>query len=363
MGEREQKDVRIRELLEERGLDALLLRRASSFAWATCGASSYINTATEYGEGSLLYTPAGRYLLATNIEMPRLMDEEGLRDQGWEPVPHAWYETSDAVERLTGGLRLAADEPYAGAQDVTADIASLRTHLTPEEGERFRTLGRLCAEAMDAAIRQIRPGQTEHEIAALLARETAGRGVWPIVDLVATDERIHTYRHPLPTNRRLERYAMAVLCGRKAGLVCSITRLVHFGALPDELRSKQEACARVDAALLTATRPGATLGAVFGRAQTEYAASGYPDEWRLHHQGGPAGYEPRETLGLPGSPVPIAEGQAFAWNPSITGVKIEDTFLVGRERNDVLTEVEGWPTVRVEVDGQTFERPAVLEVR
>jgi hypothetical protein len=78
---------------------------------------------------------------------------------------------------------------------------------------------------------------------------------------------------------------MLVLCGRCWGLVCSITRLVHFGRLPDNLCRKAEAVARVDATFITATRPGRTLGEVFRRGMAAYAETGFPDEWRLHHQG------------------------------------------------------------------------------
>jgi Xaa-Pro aminopeptidase len=36
---------RIDGLLAERDLDALLIRRTANFAWATCGAASYVNVA------------------------------------------------------------------------------------------------------------------------------------------------------------------------------------------------------------------------------------------------------------------------------------------------------------------------------
>ena len=49
--------------------------------------------------------------------------------------------------------------------------------------------------------------------------------------------------------------------------MASITRLVHFGPLPAELRRKAEAVAAIDAAMLAATVPGVTLGAVFAQAQ------------------------------------------------------------------------------------------------
>jgi len=355
-------------LLERRGLQALLLQRVSSFAWATCGAASYINTAATNGVVSLLITPAGRYLLTDNIEAPRLEREEKLAEQGWTFELGPWYQPSGAVARLTAGLKLGADGPYPGAVDLSDDIAELRSVLTPEAIVRFRRLGQTSAEAMHAAAQAVKPGLTEHEIAAHLMLETQLRGAQPIVVLVATDERIFNFRHPLPTAKRLDRYAMLILCGRQHGLVASITRLVHFGPLPAELRRKAETTARIDAAMIAATRPGATVGEVFQKTIDVYAQAGYPDEWKLHHQGGPAGYEPRELLATPGSPFQVQAGQTYAWNPSITGTKSEDTFLVGAagqpadgQPNEILTPTPGWPMIDVTIDGQSLPRPAIWE--
>jgi Xaa-Pro aminopeptidase len=152
MGGFEQKQQIIRALLEQQGLDAMLLRKASSFAWATHGASSYINTASTYGEASLLITPGGRYLITNNIEATRLEKEEGLKVQGWEFMVSPWYEGSSTIADLTAGLKLGADAPFAGAVDLSGEVARLRSRLTSDEQERFRTLGTMCAEAMDEAI-------------------------------------------------------------------------------------------------------------------------------------------------------------------------------------------------------------------
>jgi Xaa-Pro aminopeptidase len=362
MTEFTQKQDRIKALLAERHLDALLLQRVSSFAWATCGAASYINTAATEGSASLLITPTGRYLITTNIEATRLEQEEKLVEQGWEFRAAPWHADNDAVTQLTRGLKLGADGLYPGAADLSSAVSQFRINLMPEEGERFRTLGGLCADAMDSAVRAVRPGQTEYQIAGLLAHEAQSRGAHPIVNLIATDERIFKFRHPLPTDKKLDRYAMLILCGRKWGLVCSITRLVHFGLLPDEVRRKAEATARIDATFIAATRPGQSLGQIFDRAIDAYAQAGFPDEWRLHHQGGPASYEPREIVATPGATHVVAIGQAYAWNPSITGAKSEDTILVGEKNNEVLTTVSGWPTLSVAVDGQTMARPAILQI-
>jgi len=362
MAEFEIKQDRLRALMAERRVDALLLQRVSSFAWATCGAASYVNTAVANGEAALLIAPSGRHLLTNNIEAPRLDREEHLAEQGWQFHVAPWYEAQDTLERLASGLRLGADGPVPDAVDLSHDMARLRANLTPEEGERFRKLGRLCADAIDDAARAVRPGQTEYEISALLAREADRRGAQAIVNLIATDERVFAIRHPLPTGKEMARYAMLVLCGRRWGLVCSVTRLVHFGRLPDELRRKAEAVAQVDAAFLHATRPGQTLGQAFEQAQAAYAETGFPDEWRWHHQGGPAGYEPREYIATPGSEDPIYAGQAYAWNPSIAGTKSEDTVLLGPDGLEVLTTVEDWPVLHKTAGGVEYARPAILEV-
>jgi len=362
MTEFDTKQERIRALLAGRELDALFLRRVSSFAWATCGAASYVNTAVTTGEAALLIAPTGRHLITNNIEATRLEGEERLVEQGWQFHVAPWYETPDTIAQLTRGLTLGADGPVVGGVDLSSEIAHLRANLVPEEGERFRVLGKLCAEAMNGAIRAVRPGQTEYQIAALLAREAESRGAQAVVNLVATDQRIFDFRHPLPTDKELERYAMLVLCGRRWGLVCSITRLVHLGRLPHELRRKAEAVARVDATFLDATRPGQTLGQVFRRATAVYAETGFADEWQRHHQGGPAGYEPREYLAAPHSEDSVLTGQVYAWNPSIAGTKSEDTILVTQDGPEVLTEIDGWPTLSAAAGDAEYARPAILEV-
>jgi Xaa-Pro dipeptidase len=155
---------------------------------------------------------------------------------------------------------------------------------------------------------------------------------------------------------------MVVLCGRKRGFICFTSRLVHLGSLTDELRSKSEAVARISSVLIANTRPRRTLGEVFACAQEACARAGYPDEWRLHHQGGSAGYEAREIVGVPGVEERVALGQAYAWNPSIRGTRSEDTLLVCESGNEILTGMQGWPVHAVEHEGRPLLRPAILEV-
>ena len=362
MSELELKLRRIDELLNHYSLNALLLRQHASFAWLTCGGDSNINIADRYGAASILVAPHGRYVLTDNIEADRLQEEQGLKDQGWEFRIAPWYSQDGIVSELSQGLQLGADCEYPGAVELYDEVARMRSMLLPDEIERFRNVCRATAEAMDTAIMTVRPGLTELQIAGILARSAISRGVEPVVHLVGTDERIYKYRHPPATEKRLEKYAMLVLCGRQYGLVASITRLVHFGPISEELRNKARACALLDAHYITATRPGKKLNDIFREAADCYRLYGFEDEWKLHHQGGLVGYAPREIIATPDTDDEVRQGQAYAWNPSITGVKSEDTILVGEDHNEVLTAIPHWPVAKVNLRGQAIERPAILEI-
>ncbi len=354
---------RILQLLEKHALDALLIQQVANFAWATDGAASYVNTASTTGTGTLLITKDSRHLITNRIEAPRYQLEEKLAASGWEIHADPWYQPSETLIKLTGGLRVGADIERPGALNLAAELAIVRSYLDAEEQARFRALGADCAAAMDEAIRAVRPGMSEYQIAGLLAKAAQARGAQPIVNLIATDERIYKFRHPLPTEKKMDKYAMLVLCGRQKGLVCSITRLVHFGALPTELAQKARAVAAIDAAMISATRPGKTVAEVFQITREAYARAGFADEWQLHHQGGPASYDARDVIANPGVNVPVGVGQAYAWNPSITGCKSEDTILVGEAGNQILTVIPGWPVIPIEIDGQTIARPDILVVQ
>ncbi|MCC6669507.1 MAG: M24 family metallopeptidase [Planctomycetes bacterium] len=339
------------EFLAGEGLDALVLRRRGPLAWILDGADSHVRADSEDACAFFAVLRDGTGILAADaIEMPRLRAEE-LGDVPVAPLVHPW--TTNGLEALLAELarrragRIASESLLPGVDPLGADAAArfqaLRLVLTPVERERLRALGLSAASALEAAARGVRPGQSEHEIAGALEHNVRATGARAVVALVAGDQRIERFRHPIPTGQRVTRRAMLVLCAERHGLVVSATRLVGFQPLSGEVARRARAVAEVDAAALAATRPGARLADVFAAIQHAYAEQGFPDEWRFHHQGGIAGYAPREVVATPTSPQLVAAGQAFAWNPSITGTKSEDTILLGDAGVQVVTWTGTWP--------------------
>ena len=153
---------------------------------------------------------------------------------------------------------------------------------------------------------------------------------------------------------------MVVVCAERDGLIVSITRFVYFGLLPQEFREKLFAVAKVDASFIINTRPAKRVADIFQDAIGTYEKVGYPGEWKLHHQGGAAGYESRDYIATPDSLQIVQPNQAFAWNPSVKGVKSEDTILVTEKGYEIITDDPDWPKVEVEYNGEKISLPSIL---
>jgi antitoxin VapB len=358
--ELEAKHEKLVEWLKAQGLAGVLIRRNENVAWLTGGAVELrVLTPCETGVAALLVTAEGkRYYFTTENEAPRLHDEEfGALD--FEPVLFPWWgnDTDGAAAKLAGGP-LGSDTPAAGATAVS--LAGLREGLSETEIARYRWLGLETAAATVEALNEVEPGLSEYDLEAITAGALLRRGILPSVYLYAVDDRILKYKHAVARGKRLKQYGMLNLCSRKWGLAISITRFIHFGELPALLATRFQAAAQVNAALLNATRVGATSAELFKVAQAAYTAQGFPGEERFHHQGGPTGYGEREWVATPDGAQVVFNNQAFAWNPSIRGGKTEDTVLLRDGVIENLTPTPELPTIEAKVEGSTYAAAGVL---
>jgi antitoxin VapB len=358
--ELESKHQKLVEWLRVNNLEGVLIRRHENIAWLTGGAVEVrVLTPGETGVATILVTAKGRrYYFTTENEAPRLQDEEfGALD--FEPVRFPWYadNTTEAAQRLAGA-HIGSDTPGPGL--VHVNLYPLRESLSETEIARYRWLGAETADATVESLHQVEPGLSEYDLEAITAANLLRRGIQPSVYLFAVDDRIFKYKHAVARGKRLKNYGMLNLCSRKWGLAISITRFVHFGALPDELAARFKSAAQVNAALLDATRAGATSEQMFRVAQQAYAAEGFPGEEQFHHQGGPTGYGEREWVATPDGTQTVVDNQAFAWNPSIRGGKAEDTVILRDGNIEWLTSTPELPVIEAGANGKVYPAAGVL---
>uniref|UniRef100_A0A7C2BZI5 M24 family metallopeptidase n=1 Tax=Thermus islandicus TaxID=540988 RepID=A0A7C2BZI5_9DEIN len=313
---------RLRRFMEKRGFPRFFVARPENFAWLLGGENTL-----GMGEG-VAYLEVGEEVVLhmSAIEHPRMVEEEA---PGLPVRVYPWY----------------AFPPPPSPSDLEHDLTPLRLVLSREAQEAFSHLGREAAMAVGEVVRSARPEWTEYALAGALAEALWGRGLRPLLLLVAGEGRLFRHRHPLPKEGPLGRAFMAVVCAGRRGLVANLTRMVSSGH--PEVEARYRKVLEVEAAALSASRPGATLGEVFAALQGAYARVGFPGAWEEHHQGGVGGFRSREAIATPGHPLVLEAGMALAWNPSLAGAKVEDTFLLTEGGLLNLTEDPFWPAVEV----------------
>ena len=342
---------RLQNALEHWRLDAVLLTRRDNIAWLTEGASYYVVERAEIGVASLLVTRDSVMLLAPDNELPRILAEE--------PLPffcatkqYPWYQPLNEV--LPAG-NIGSDTDVDATTDIRQKMIVLRQGLGQQEIERFQALGAETATIVEDVARQLHTGVTEYEVEAAIVAACLACAIRPVCTLVAADERIAAFKHPVPTQNPLKRQMLITLGAERHGLHVSLSRMVQIGEPDTSLRQRFLALIDIHADILSATRPGRGWPELFSDITQAYQQRGYVDAWRDHHQGGPAGYGCRDWIVTPETPGKVQGHTAVAWNPTLAGVKSEDTFLINEDGLQALTRTASWPLITLQRGGQTLQ--------
>ena len=355
--------ARLADLARTLDLDTVVLREPANLAWLLGARVNVPQTLDTACLDVVVHLDGGHarpaLTVVTNaIEAPRLRDTElaGLGeacDLTWAVVP--WWESRDG--QLPTGPRVGCDRALPDSAAVGADLAALRRRLTTHQQDLLTDVCRDAAAAAAAAALTLTPGTTGYAAAGELARQLLERQLDPIVLLVGGADHLDAHRHPLPLAEPVGPRALLVACGRRHGLVASVSRIVSFAPLDDEQRDAYARLLQVEQVFLDGSRVGARLGDVAAAGCAAYGEQGFdPDEWHRHHQGGLSGFAPREFPAHASSDDVLADGAVVAWNPSGAGWKVEDTTLVLPDGPRPLVADGRWPSVQV--GGR--QRPDVL---
>jgi Xaa-Pro dipeptidase len=349
--------------MKNTNVDALLLSRHENIAWLTAGlADVRVGILRESGPASLLLTADNRvFYLTTQNEAQRLAEEEfALLD--FTPVVRPVFggDIAAQVTEVAGNARVGTDMPLA--QFAAVSPQPLRYELTTSEIKRYRWASRQVADIVTGLLLELRPGISERAMQAVLAERLLRIGILPSVYLTAVDDRILRYKHAVPRDGVLARFAMLGVCARYGGLVVAMTRFAHIGEMPTQLRDHFAVVSDINARLQAATQPGASSAALYEVARSAYAEAGHAEEVTHHHQGGATGYMEREWFAQPGGTEIVGNAQAFAWNPNLHGAKAEDTVLLHDGKLEVLTATPELPSVDISLNGISYRSAGVLIV-
>jgi Xaa-Pro aminopeptidase len=341
----------IRRTLAESEAQGLRLRGTDWFAWATAGASNTVLLTTETGIAEVLVTAQDAWVLTDEIEAQRLQDEE--LPANYQLYINPWTNSAareSFVCDATGGGKVLSDRPISHVEKLLPrSLQDYKRVMTSSEIERYRQVGRKASEAMTEVLKAAKSSWTEYQLAGAGAEALWARGLHPALTLVAGERRLPLYRHATPTEEQLGREAMLVFCARGYGLYANLTRFVCFGALLDEQAKLHQQVREIEAQALNVCKPEISLNSVYHTLAKAYEQHGFNHAIREHHQGGTTGYLAREIVANPTTTDTLTEGIAVAWNPSLPGAKVEDTFVILDNGNlENLTFDSNFPNVEVE---------------
>ncbi len=228
---------------------------------------------------------------------------------------------------------------------VQGVVEQMRMVKSAEEIALIRRSVETNSAAFEAAVRKIRPGISESDLAAEIEFQMRRRGAEkPAFDtIVATGART-ALPHAQPTAQALNGHGIVLIDmgATRDGYASDMTRTLFLGKPDPRLRRMYKAVQRAQQAGVDAVREGVTAGAVDRATRNVLKAHGLEKEF-VHSTGHGLGLEIHEpprlgrrdaTVLKAGMVITIEPG---AYREGVGGIRIEDTVIVTKNGCDVLT--------------------------
>ena len=243
----------------------------------------------------------------------------------------------ESLHKATGGsLRWIATPGMAETLRMRKDAAELT---------QMRRAAILAGEVVQSAIRLLKPGIREFEVAAEIEYQMRQKGAsGPAFETIVAFGARAALPHARPTAKRLRKNELVVLdLGAILGHYCSdITRTVYVGRAPKRIQIWYQAVLEAQGAAIAAAKSGAACMDVDGAAR-QVLAKYRLDHLFVHSTGHGLGLEvhedPRVAKGQkkclePGNVITIEPG---VYSAGIGGIRIEDDVAIHADRTEVLT--------------------------
>ena len=341
---------RLRQSLEAHGVSALLETHLPNVYYLS-GFSGDSGALLVDASSATLFTD-GRFTIQAKQEAPGIRTRihrgslleaigEHLRKKG-----RARVAVSPSRLTLAGwkALKKAAgtNVKWAGVDGLVDQLRAVKDSF---EIDRLRDAARLGSEVMEEAIRLIRPGVTELEIAAEIGYRMRRKGASgeSFEAIVAAGPR-SALPHARPTARRIGKNELVVLdLGAILRHYCSdLTRTVYVGRAPTRVRQWYQAVLEAQAAAREVLKSGVTAGAVDAAARNVLQHKGL-GRYFVHSTGHGLGLEIHEDPRVArGQKWVLEAGNVITLEPGvymegIGGIRIEDEALVTVRGAEILT--------------------------
>ena len=344
-----------------RALQARIAKERLSGVLSMNPASWYYLTGFTGEAGALLVSSKGSWLVTDGRFTSQAKEEtSGLRVVRQEeslmgtmgrllrgrPRSRIGFDATQLSVAQFRALRKAAG-PRVRWVRADGEVEKGRQCKNPAEMAQMRKAARLAGDVLSAALKLLKPGVREIEIAAEIEYQMRRRGAsGPAFESIVAFGARSAHPHARPTAKRLRKNELVVLdLGAILAHYCSdITRTVFVGRAPVRIRRWYGALQEAQASAVAAARAGISCGDVDAAARGVLARYRL-DQYFVHSTGHGLGLQvhedPRVARGqkhvlVPGNVITIEPG---IYVPGVGGIRIEDDVAVHADRTEVLTRV------------------------
>ncbi len=311
------------------------------------------------GEGQLLVTAQGVYLFT----------DGRYQEQALSESPHCefiLYKRSfiKALEKVVvdlgiqqlafekknityGQWELLKDAFSGDLLPVQGLVETLRLVKDDSEVDLIREAGAITASAFLYLLGEIKPGQTEQEVAGFLEYYMRSHGSGPLAfeTIVASGER-GALPHGAATMKKILRGELITLDlgATYQGYAADMTRTISLGTVSDQQRKVYELVLEAQERGLKAVKAGVSAADVDLAAREFLVEVGYGDYF-VHSLGHGVGLNVHEDPRIaPQVDLRLEEGMVITIEPGVYlpgwgGVRIEDLVLVKKDGCEILTPV------------------------
>ena len=338
----------LRSLLDERGLDALLLSRSANKRYFSGFRLTDAEGPTSGWSGTLLVTRGANLILADS----RYTEQASIEAPGWELVATTGAMRADLppllLEHEVGALGMeAAIVPHAEWSALAEAAPGVELHAMDEEliplriikaPDEVDAIGRACAltdTCFEHLVDWIRPGMTEREVAWELEGFFRANGAEALAfDPIVLAGARAAMPHGRPSGATIQPGNVVLIdfgC-MVDGYRSDMTRTLFVGEVPDEIRTWHDAVREAQAIAIDALAVGVNGQDVDAIARRRITAAGV--EPYGHGLGHGIGLETHEPPSLRQSVTFTLEaGMVFSvepgiYLPGVTGIRIEDIVVL-----------------------------------
>jgi len=335
------KHAAVKQLLQARQLDAILLQRPSNFAWFTSGGDCSRGGSSD-ASAALFITADARVVVTNNAESAQLFDRE-LQGLGFQLKERPWHEPrATLMDDLCRGRNVASDARFNG------------TPTSVRRSSRCACRSRR-SSAASSAIWDRRWPTRSRRLAAIVSRAKANAKSREKSLTVSSDTRsIRSGSRSAPTAGR-----PPIPIGHSARSPCSArspSRPLAGGRAvpgrladdfvrhsPDELQNDHHKTNLIQASGMFFTQANFAMFEIWSRVARIYEKFKCDDSWERTEQAEVIGYELAEYPVVPRSEFQIAPRMPVYWHPAVGAAMSGDTILVGDGQFEVLTPRKAGP--------------------